>query len=217
MDKLGAGMSGESEPMLEVRVGLVDSEPEIWRRFEIPGSLALNQVHLVVQEAFGWEDAHLHRFTTDDPFVPLRPICGEIPEVPQWLPRRDCEEPADRPEEDCSLEQLLALGLGAAFYEYDFGDSWLHRLELVSRRPADEDPPPAWLVDGARRGPLEDSGGFPGYEEIMDALADSSHPEHAEYSLCVAEITGSDEPFDPAFLDIPAVNRALGRQARAHG
>jgi hypothetical protein len=28
----------------------------------------------------------------------------------------------------------------------------------------------------------------------------------------VAEITGSDEPFDPAFLDVPAVKRALADQ-----
>jgi hypothetical protein len=115
----------------------------------------------------------------------------------------------DRPEEDCFLDQLLALGAGAAFYEYDFGDSWLHRLELVSRRTAEPSTPPVRLIDGARRGPLEDSGGFPGYEEIMDALADPSHPDHAEHATWVAEMTGSDEPFDPAFLDIPAVNRSL--------
>lgn len=34
-------------------------------------------------------------------------------------------------------------------------------------------PQVAWW---ARRGPLEDSGGSPRYEEIMDALADPSHP-----------------------------------------
>lgn len=43
----------------------------------------------------------------------------------------------------------------------------------------------------------------------MDALAGPSHPDHAEYSAWVAEITGSDEPFDPVFLDIAAVNREL--------
>lgn len=43
----------------------------------------------------------------------------------------------------------------------------------------------------------------------MDALADPSHPDHAEHSASVADITGSDAPFDPAFLDISAVNRAL--------
>lgn len=193
---------------------LVDSEPEIWRRLELLGSLTLSQVHQVLQSAFGWEDAHLHRFVTSDPFAPLRPVDGEFPEVLQWLPGQECGEQGDRPEEECSLDQLLALGSGGAFYEYDFGDSWLHRLELVSRRPADDDRPPARLADGARRGPLEDSGGFPGYEEIMDALADPSHPDHAEHTAWVAGITGSDAPFDPAFLDIPAVNRTLAEQFR---
>jgi Plasmid pRiA4b ORF-3-like protein len=151
-------------------VELVGSEPAIWRRFELRASLALSQVPQILQTVFGWEDSHLQRFVTTDPSAPLRPVDGEFPAVPQWLPGQQCEEPGDRPEEDCSLDQLLALGLGEAFYEYDFGDSWLHRLELLSRRRA-EDSSPARLIDGARRGPLEDSGGFPGYEEIMDALA----------------------------------------------
>jgi hypothetical protein len=53
-------------------------------------------------------------------------------------------------------------------------------------------------------------------KEILDALADPSHQDHAEHSIWVAEITGSDEPFDPAFLDIPAVNRALAEQPGAY-
>lgn len=207
-----AGARVEQDSILKVRVELVDSQPVIWRLLELRSSLALDQAHRVLQAAFGWEDAHLHRFTTDDPLEPLRPVDVDFPEVPQWLPRRECEESADRPEEDCSLEQLLALGSGEAFYEYDFGDSWLHRLELVSRRPWHEDSRPPLLIDGARRGPLEDSGGLTGYEETMDALADPSHPDHGEYSAWVAEMTGSDAPFVPAFLDIAAVNLVLAEQ-----
>jgi hypothetical protein len=212
MDKIEAGTGVGPDSVLEIRVVLVDSEPEIWRLFELRGSLTLSQMHQVLQAAFGWEDAHLHRFVTSDPFAPLRQADGEFPEVPQWLPGQQCEEPGDTPEKDCSLDQLLTLGSGEAFYEYDFGDSWLHRLELVSRRRSAGNSPPARLIDGARRGPLEDSGGFPGYEEIMDALADPSHPDHAEHSEWVADITGSDAPFDPAFLDIRAVNRALAER-----
>jgi hypothetical protein len=212
MDKFAARSIDGSDAVLGVRVELVGSVPTIWRQFEIRGSMALRQVHKVLQAVFGWEDVHLHRFTTDDPFAPLRPVNGEIPEVLQWLPRQECEEPGDMPEEECSLDQLLDRSSGAAFYEYDFGDSWLHRIELVSRRPANDDTPPALLIDGGRRGPLEDSGGFPGYEEIMDALADPSHPRHAERSAWVADMTGSDKPFDPAFLDIAAVNLALGEE-----
>lgn len=197
------------EWVLDVRVGLVDSEPEIWRRLELRPSLTLGQVHQILQAAFGWEDAHLHRFTDSDPFTPLRPVGGNIPEPSQWLPADWCEEPTDLDEEDCSLDELLTRGSGTAFYEYDSGDSWLHRMELVSRRPAGEETLSARLTDGARRGPLEDSGGLPGYEHIMDALADPTHPDHIEYSQWVAAMTGSDEPFNPGFLDIAGVNRTL--------
>jgi hypothetical protein len=215
MENASAGLVGKPEFMLEVRVELVDVEPRIWRQLEVRGSLTLDVIHQVLQTAFGWEDMHLHRFTANDPFAPLRPVDGDIPETLQWLPRQECDEPDDRPEEDLSLGQLLALGGGAAFYEYDFGDSWLHRLEMVSQRPSTEDIPRARVLDGARRGPLEDSGGFPGYEEILEALADPNHPDHHEYSEWVAEITGSTEPFDPAFLDIPALNQALTARVRA--
>jgi hypothetical protein len=188
---------------------LLDSEPVIWRRLEVRGSLALNWMHQVLQVAFGWQDVHLHRFTALEPFVRLRPIDGVFPEDLQWLPRQECSDPDDRPEEELSVEQLFALGSGVAFYEYDFGDSWLHRLELLSRRPVNEGVPPARLIDGARCGPLEDSGGMPGYEQIMDVLADPKHPDHTECAPWVAEVTGSEDPFDPAFLDVSAVNREL--------
>ena len=217
MEKADAPVGGNPESMLEIRVELVDSEPSIWRQLEVRSSLSLDQVHQVLQTAFGWQDMHLHRFIGNDPFAPLRPVNGVIPETLQWLPSQECDEPDDRPEEYLSLGQLLALGGGAAFYEYDFGDSWLHRLALVASSPASEGPAPARLVDGARLGPLEDSGGFPGYKEILEALADPSHPDHAEHAEWVAEITGPDEPFDPVFLDVPAVNRALQKQSRAPG
>jgi hypothetical protein len=211
MGKLGTGRGVGQDSILEVRVVLLDSVPEIWRLLEIRSPMALDQVHEVLQLVFGWEDAHLHRFTTGDPFAPLRPVDGEIPEVQQWLPGQECEEQEDRPEEDCTLDEMLVLGSGGAFYEYDFGDSWLHRLELVSRRPADEDSAQARLIDGARRGPLENSGGFPGYEEIMDALADPSHPVHAQHSGWVAGVTGSRYAFRPCLPGHPRREPGAGQ------
>jgi hypothetical protein len=53
---------------------------------------------------------------------------------------------------------------------------------------------------------------LPSYEEIMDALADSAHPGHAEYAAWVADMAGSGAPFDPAFLDHTAVKSALAGQ-----
>lgn len=74
VNKFEARTCAGQDSVLEVRVELVDSEPAIWRRFHLRGSLALSQVHQVLQTAFGWEDAHLHRFTSGHPFAPLRPV-----------------------------------------------------------------------------------------------------------------------------------------------
>lgn len=66
MDKMEAGTSVGQDSVLGVRVELVDSEPEIWRLLELRGFLTSSRVHQVLQAAFGWEDAHLHRFVAGD-------------------------------------------------------------------------------------------------------------------------------------------------------
>uniref|UniRef100_UPI00389AA596 plasmid pRiA4b ORF-3 family protein n=1 Tax=Pigmentiphaga litoralis TaxID=516702 RepID=UPI00389AA596 len=195
--------------MLRVRFDLELSVPPIWRTLDLASSMSLDRVHDVVQAAFGWDDAHLHRFADKDPFERLRPVDGEVDWPLQWLPRDLVEDPDDRAEEELDLGTLLAQGAGTAFYEYDFGDSWLLRMQLLGSRPAAAGGPPACVVDGARRGPLEDSGGVPGYEELLAVLADPDDPEHAESREWVAEMTGTDEPYDPEEFDIEDLNHRL--------
>lgn len=61
MEKFAAANINKGDLLLVVRVELVDSVPAFWLQLLIQGSLALNQVHQVLQTVFGWEDAHLHR------------------------------------------------------------------------------------------------------------------------------------------------------------
>jgi len=64
-------------------------------------------------------------------------------------------------------------------YIYDFGDSWEHKLEIGQITvPVPGNLYPR-LTDIAGRCPPEDVGGFPGYEEFLEAMADPKHPEHA--------------------------------------
>lgn len=86
-------------------------------------------------------------FTAGDRFAPLRPVDGKVPEVLQWLPGQECDEPADRRG---GLLPGSAAGAGSigAFSEYDFANSWIHGPELVSRRTAADDSPQARLIDG---------------------------------------------------------------------
>ena len=45
-----------------VRVDLKGARPPLWRRLELSSDLLLDEVHQVIQEAFGWTDSHLHQF-----------------------------------------------------------------------------------------------------------------------------------------------------------
>ncbi len=44
-----------------VRVDLKDTRPPLWRRLELSSDLFLDEVHRVIQRAFGWTDSHLHQ------------------------------------------------------------------------------------------------------------------------------------------------------------
>ena len=103
-------------PLLQVRITLEDVEPEIWRLIAIDDARTLSEVHDALQIAMGWTDSHLHLF--------------EHPDGRRWSNPVLDDETEDEDERTVALGEVLdAHGLR---YEYDFGDSWSHRLELVS-------------------------------------------------------------------------------------
>ena len=105
------------------------------------------------------------------------------------------------------LDQVLP-EVGDSFgYEYDFGDSWEHAIEVeeISPRPADFAGPVC--LDGGRACPPEDCGGVPGFEGILRLLAQPPKQDDAN-DADQREWYGE---FDPAKFDIAAVNRNLRR------
>ncbi len=52
-----------AEPVtLRVRADLTGTKPPVWRRLEVASDMCLDEVHEIIQAAFGWTDSHLHRF-----------------------------------------------------------------------------------------------------------------------------------------------------------
>ena len=58
-------------------------------------------------------------------------------------------------------------------------------------------------LKGSRACPQEDVGGWPGYEMLLEAIADPNHPQHANM------IEWLGEPFDPEHFDLADVNALL--------
>ncbi|NUK18206.1 plasmid pRiA4b ORF-3 family protein, partial [Streptomyces lunaelactis] len=53
-----------ADSVLQIKVTLADIRPPIWRRLQVPADLTLDRLHLVIQTAMGWENYHMHLFST---------------------------------------------------------------------------------------------------------------------------------------------------------
>lgn len=188
----------------QVRVDLMDTKPPVWRRLELDSDLYLNEVHDILQTAFGWTDSHLHEFASGKDFnhrLAEHYLC----------PFQVDEGETGVPEEDVRLDEVLARPGDKLLYLYDFSNDWMHVLKLEAERPRDDSAPGAVCIDGRRPAPSEDCGGVDGYELISAAL-DPGHPEHAEAVAEYAHRYGEDvnpAGWAPTPFDIERINKTL--------
>lgn len=178
-----------SKSAFQLRISLMDVAPTIWRRLLVPGEIKLSKLHAIFQAAMGWEDYHLHCFEID----------GERYGVPD--PEWDDEEEID--EESVTFSDLVS-GRTRFFYEYDFGDSWRHEVVVESVDPVPMILKFAVCIDGQRACPPEDCGGTSGFRDLLEAISDPDHEEHADY-------VGWAGRFDPEVFDLASINAALQR------
>ncbi|WP_082481869.1 MULTISPECIES: plasmid pRiA4b ORF-3 family protein [Pseudomonas] len=173
-----------------LHIELQDCVPSVWRRFVVPSDIDLEKLHEVLQGVMGWDNEHLHSFRMGDK------VYGPPDESLEDDPWRSPAEPE-------SLYTLSeALGRKKSFvYLYDFGDDWYHKVTVEKRGLSSSTfPQAAYCLEGANACPPEDIGGVPGYEFMLEALADPAHPEHTE----IKEAFGNE--FDPALFDLEETN-----------
>ena len=187
-----------------VRIDLTGSDPPLWRRLELASDLHLDELHDVIQIAFGWTDSHLHRFSAGASY--------DEPEAEQYPSPFDVEEGDEgTPENEVRLDEVLADAGDTLFYAYDFGDSWQHTLRLEAVLPRDAAAPRATCTAGRRPGPPEDCGGVGGYE-LFSAATDPTHPDHSAARAEIARVYGPDvepEGFAPTPFAVDEINRQL--------
>jgi Plasmid pRiA4b ORF-3-like protein len=170
----------------ELWVRLRDIEPEIWRRLSVPAELPLGVLHEIIQLAFGWQNSHLHDFHVGNIRFGMADVEDEIFTVDEF-----------------AAPLGAVANVGTSFlYRYDFGDDWEHDV-TVEGVSAGTDEGFA-CTGGARACPPEDCGGPPGYANLLEILADPSHPEQRETKKWAGR------RFDPEKFDVTAVNRKLG-------
>jgi len=209
-----------SKPSIyQVRITLNDSKPPIWRRVAAPSDITLGELHEVIQIAMGWTDSHLHQFV--EYRNPNRPTCKEI----QTLPRKALDELTRTPryfvtkvtpwgaptemegedEDAVTLAEVCPKVKSKLIYEYDFGDSWEHTIEvqkIVEPEPGTKYPV---CLAGKKACPPEDCGGVWGYYRLLETIANPKHEDHED----MLEWLGGE--FDPDAFDLEEVNAILAQ------
>jgi len=169
----------EAPVTYRVKVELLDSSPPIWRRLDLRSDLMLPRLHLILQEAMGWTNSHLHEF--------IHSSSRQDRDAEHFgsMDYPDAGEMGELDEADVRLDEL-AHSVGDKFlYWYDFGDSWWHRVtvEKVLEHDDDDEIPDATVVAGRRACPPEDCGGIWSYNEWIagDADPDGWDPHTLEF------------------------------------
>jgi Plasmid pRiA4b ORF-3-like protein len=110
-----SGAPRSIDQVAELKVSLPRSRPLIWRKVQLPVTVTLTDLHVVIQILFGWDGDHLHVFTVGNvqyaaPFVRLEEV-------------RDADE--------VRVQDVLTSDVRKIDYTYDLGACWEHEITLV--------------------------------------------------------------------------------------
>ncbi|TVQ14304.1 MAG: plasmid pRiA4b ORF-3 family protein, partial [Leptolyngbya sp. DLM2.Bin27] len=86
---------------------------------------------------------------------------------------------------------------------YDFGDSWEHEILVEKVLAPEPDTSYPVCIKAKRACPPEDCGGVWGYQNVLDAIQSTDHPEQED----MLEWIGS--AFDPEEAELDEINSLL--------
>ena len=184
----------------QFKVSLKYSDPNIWRRIQVPASYTFWALHCAIQDAMGWNDGHLHGFR----FVNKKNNYNAI-NIGMLMPDDNVECMEGLIDERTAMTaDYFGKISKQCVYEYDFGDGWEHTVALekiIFAEPKEKYPK---IIAGANACPPEDCGGIGGYYDMLEI---SSNPKNPEYNE-IREWLGLENPedsFDPNIFNFKLV------------
>ena len=178
-----------------LKITMDDVEPLVLRRLDVPVDIRLDRLHLVLQAAFGWTNSHMWEIRTGG-------VGWGIPD-PDW---------PDGPlsaKKATLLDVIEDTGAKTLKYLYDFGDGWEHTIKIERITDAISGINYPFLLEASGACPPEDIGGWPGYAEYLDIIADSKHERYKE----MTEYYPAN--FDPHAVDTVAIAEGISQLAKS--
>ncbi len=179
-------------PSYQLKLSMPFSDPLIWRRIRVPGSMTLAGLHRTIQACMNWSERETHQF-----------LVGKIFYSPGFGIEK-MERKVEYDEARFALHQLEEPMKFIFTYLYDGGEGWELEITLEEvLEPGGTSAHPL-LVGGANACPPEDVGDIHQYQ----ALLFTGEQAAAEYSEIRLEIPGEND-FYPHRFDAAAIQARL--------
>ena len=179
-----------------LRIDIKGAKPPIWRRISIPTDATFYDLHHAIQDAFDWENEHLHQFELKNKYsrIIIQPDEGDCGTLAGFnLQTLD--------EFTTPISQIAEAGIKKMTYTYDFGDNWKHSIKIEKTITTDIANPLPTILKGSGASLPEDCGGLYGYYALMDPDNDFSETYHEEY---LEEIRNNRFDLEGIFFESPA-------------
>ncbi len=190
----------KNDKVLQFKITLNDSKPKIWRRISVSAGASFFDLHVAIQDAMGWSDSHLHKFSIFPKDKKASALFIQFPDPDFEDDFIKCEVRDERFER---ISEYFGVSIKQCIYEYDFGDGWEHMVLFEKELPAEQKAKYPQCTGGQNACPFEDSGGIWGYEEKLKILKNPKHLDHKDI-LEWLDISDPSEA-DPARFDVNEV------------
>lgn len=184
-------MVAKTSNIYQFKITLRDKKPKIWRRIQVSGNYNFWELHLVIQDAMGWEDCHLHQFEITNPKTGEKDLISLSEDI-------GFDDTISGKK--AKIAKYFLAPKDKANYEYDFGDGWEHEVVLEKILPAVVGSKYPQCIAGERACPPEDCGGVWVYENLLEIMANPKHPEYEERMEWVGDEFNPEE-FDPKLIE----------------
>ena len=178
----------------QIQISLTNSKPEIWRKILVQPNLSLANFHMTIQIVMGWDNSHLHQFIKNKTFYTRK-----MEDDMTWGDLNNVDY------KGLKISDLLKNENDKIDYEYDFGDSWHHDIDLEKILETIEKTKYPTCIDGKLACPPEDCGGIWGYSDLLKVLNNPGHKDYADL------LDWLDGEFDPNYFNIEKTNLNLKR------
>lgn len=173
------------------------NKPLVWRRIKVPAHFSFQEFHIAIQIAFGWENCHLFLFSPkgfgSEPLIEL----PHDDNINDGIDTKNAYE--------LKLSEIFHSEKQKYTYIYDFGDDWEH--SIVLEKIETETIMYPILMDGKSKCPPEDCGGYNGYLNLKENLADPNNSDDSDFREWLG--MESDEVWDASEFNLKLVQMEL--------